>query len=51
MYLNIQIKKADWIGHVMRRNCYLKHIIDEKVESRMDRRYVKARKKTSGANV
>ena len=38
MYINIQIKKANWIGHILRKNCLLKHVIDEKVEGRIDRR-------------
>ena len=40
--ISVQIKKANWIGHIWRRNCLLKHVIDEKVESRMDRCYLKA---------
>jgi hypothetical protein len=25
-------RKADWIGHTLRRNCLLKHVIEGKVE-------------------
>ena len=32
----IKIRKADWIGHILRRNCPLKHIIDGKEEGRID---------------
>ena len=48
VYINVQIKKANWIGHILHRNCVLKHVIDEKVERMKDRSYVKARKKASG---
>jgi len=51
VFINVQIKKTNWIGHTWHRNCLLKHVIDEKVESRIDRRYLKARQKTSGANI
>jgi len=29
-------KKANWIGRFLRRNCFLKHIIEEKTEGRLD---------------
>jgi len=25
-------KKANWIGHILRRNCFLKHVIEGKIE-------------------
>jgi hypothetical protein len=25
-------KKANWIGHILRMNCLLKHVIEEKAE-------------------
>ena len=28
----IKRKKADWIGHILRRNCLVQHIIEEKKE-------------------
>ena len=28
----IKRRKADWIGHIWRRNCLIKHVIDGKVE-------------------
>jgi ribosomal protein L35 len=27
--------KANWMGHILRRNCFLKHIIEGKVEERI----------------
>ena len=27
----IKRRKDDWIGHVLRRNCFLKHIIEGKI--------------------
>jgi replicative superfamily II helicase len=32
----IKRRKADWIGHILRRNCLLKHVIEEKLEGRME---------------
>jgi hypothetical protein len=29
-------KKEVWIGHILRRNCLLKHVIDGKIEGRME---------------
>jgi hypothetical protein len=28
--------KANWIGHILRRNCLLKHVIEGKLEGRME---------------
>jgi hypothetical protein len=28
----VKRRKANWIGHILRRNCLLKHIIKEKIE-------------------
>jgi len=30
----IKRRKADWIGHILRRNCFLKHVIEGKIEER-----------------
>jgi hypothetical protein len=30
----IERRKANWIGHILRRNCLLKHVIVGKVERR-----------------
>jgi hypothetical protein len=31
-------RKANWIGHILRRNCLLKHVIEGKLEGRMEQR-------------
>jgi len=50
--LNIQIhvtfnkrRKANWIGHSLSRNCFLKHVTEGKYKGE-DRRDGKTRKKT-----
>jgi hypothetical protein len=30
----IKTRKAHWTGHILRRNCFLKHVIEEKMEGR-----------------
>jgi hypothetical protein len=32
----IKSTKANWIGHILRRNCLLKHVIEGKVEGRIE---------------
>jgi hypothetical protein len=32
----IKIIKANWIGHILRRNCLLKHVIEGKLEGRIE---------------
>jgi len=32
----IKIRKANWIGHILRRNCPLKHVIEGKIEARIE---------------
>jgi len=32
----VKWEKANWIGHFLRRNCFLKHIIEGKIEGRID---------------
>jgi hypothetical protein len=32
----IKRRKANWIGHVLRRNCLLKHVIEGRIEGRME---------------
>jgi hypothetical protein len=32
----IKIRKANWIGHILRRNCLLKHVIVGKLEGRTE---------------
>ena len=28
-------KKTNWIGHVLRRNCFLRHVIEGKIDKRI----------------
>ena len=39
--------KANWIGHILRRNCFLKQVIEEKIKREMEvkRRRGRRRKK------
>jgi hypothetical protein len=32
----IKRQKANWIGHILRRNCFLKQVIEEKLEGRIE---------------
>jgi hypothetical protein len=32
----IKRKKSDWIGHILHRNCLLKHAVEGKIEGRME---------------
>jgi hypothetical protein len=32
----IKRRKANWIGHILRRNCLLKHVIEGKLEGRTE---------------
>jgi hypothetical protein len=32
----VKRKKANWIGHILRRNCLLKQVIEGKIEGRME---------------
>ena len=43
----IRKRKANWIGHILRRNCLLKQVIEEKIKGEMDvkRRRGRRRKK------
>ena len=38
-------RKANWIGHILRRNCLLKQVIEGKIKGQ-NRRGKKTRKKT-----
>jgi len=33
--LTVRRRKANWIGHILRRNCLLKHVIEGKIEGRI----------------
>ena len=43
----IRNRKANWIGHILRRNCLLKQVIEEKIKGEIDvtRRRGRRRKK------
>jgi len=32
----IKRRKANWIGHILRRNCLLKHVTEGKIENRIE---------------
>jgi hypothetical protein len=32
----IKRRKANWIGHILRRNCLLKHVIEGKIKGRIE---------------
>jgi hypothetical protein len=32
----IKRRKANWIGHILRRNCLLKHVIEGKIAGRIE---------------
>jgi hypothetical protein len=32
----VKRRKANWIGHILRRNCLLKHVIEGKLEERIE---------------
>jgi hypothetical protein len=34
--MSIKRRKANWIGHTLRRNCLLKHVIEGKLEGRIE---------------
>jgi hypothetical protein len=36
MFISIKRRKANWIGHVFRRNCLPKHVIEGKLEVRTE---------------
>jgi hypothetical protein len=40
----VKRRKANWIGHTLRRNCLLKHIIEEEIKG--TRRHGRKRKQT-----
>jgi hypothetical protein len=32
----IKRKKANWIGHILRRNCFLKHVIEGRIDGTIE---------------
>ena len=47
MYIIIKKRKANWIGHILRRNCLLKQVIEGKIKGEIEvkRRQGRRRKK------
>jgi hypothetical protein len=37
LLLIIERRNANWIGHILRRNCRLKHVIEGKLEGRIEK--------------
>jgi hypothetical protein len=35
IYQTLKRRKATWIGHILRRNCFLKHVIERKMKGRI----------------
>jgi hypothetical protein len=29
-------RKANWIGHILHRNCFLQHVLERKIEGRIE---------------
>jgi hypothetical protein len=40
----IKRRKANWIGHILRRNCLLKHVIEGKLEGRIEMTGIRGRR-------
>jgi hypothetical protein len=38
-------RKANWIGHILRRNCLLKHVIEGKLEGRIEITGIRGRRR------
>jgi hypothetical protein len=34
--ITVRIRTTNWIGHILRRNCLLKHVIEGKIEGKME---------------
>jgi hypothetical protein len=41
----IKGRKANWIGHILRRNCLLKHLIEGKLEGRIEMAGIRGRRR------
>jgi hypothetical protein len=46
LYLIIKRRKANWIGCILRRNCLLKHVIEGKLEGRIEMTGRRGRRRT-----
>jgi hypothetical protein len=40
----IKRRKANWIGHILRRNCLLKHVIERMLEGRIEMKGTQGRR-------
>jgi hypothetical protein len=40
----VKRRKANWLGHILHRNCLLKHVIEGKIEERVTERRGRKRK-------
>jgi transposase-like protein len=38
-------RKADWIGHDLRRNCFVKHVTEGMIEGRIERKGTRERRR------
>jgi hypothetical protein len=38
-------KKAKWIGHILRRNCLLNHVIEGQIEGRIEAKGIRGRRR------
>jgi hypothetical protein len=43
----IKRRKANWIGHILRRNCLLKNVIEVKIKGRIEVTGGRGRRRTS----
>jgi len=41
----IKGRKVNWIGHILRRNCLLKHFIEEEGEGRIEMTVIRGRRR------
>ena len=39
------LKLANWIGHILRRNCLIKHVIEGKIKGEMEVTRIRARRR------
>ena len=43
--LTIKGRETNWIGHILRRNCLLKHVINGKVEEKTEVKRIRGRRR------
>jgi hypothetical protein len=44
-YFSVLLNGANWIGHILRRNCLLKHVIEGKLKGRIEMTVRKGRRR------